>query len=317
MQWTPVSFLLALIAGLLVAGLVAWVRQARLEVLVPRLFPHSFLSDRGHLAELTVFNRGFKTEETIELSLTPSLTYEIVGASTQDITLSKNKVSIQRIGPGDEVSMLLLVEGGGFSTNDITNCLSKESKGRIVTKLADVTPTGPQRVALVVSLVIVLVGSYFAFDVLTSPASRESLAGVATTSRRPNVDVKGWTIDAIYANEPLFKNLSDGDIQISIGRLDRKGDIATVPIIFINKTSKIVMFSIDMKTSASRGKIPSYDQSIHDMWLSPGRMSEKSIKVIVPAKTTDPSEKIIVIGGFLKSTDGSTLKLDRLHQVLD
>src|SRR5258708_36432779 len=105
MQWTPLSVLVALVTTLIAAGLVAWIRQARLEVVVPRLFSHSQLSERGNLAEVTVFNRGWKTEEVIELSLTSSLKYEMVGASNQDISLAKNKVSIPRSGPGGEVSV--------------------------------------------------------------------------------------------------------------------------------------------------------------------------------------------------------------------
>jgi hypothetical protein len=72
-----------------------------------------------------------------------------------------------------------------------------------------------------------------------------------------------------------------------------------------------------MATIASQGKIPSHERSISDIWLAPGRMSEKSIKVAIPARTTDPSEKLIVMSAFLSSPDGSTLKLDRMYQALE
>jgi hypothetical protein len=318
MQWTPLSALFTLVASLVVAGLVAWVRQARLEVLLPRLFAHSLLSVRGHLAELTVFNRGWKTEETVELALSSSLKYEIVGTSTEDVSLTNNKVSIQRIGPGDEVSLLLLVEGGDFSTSSITNCLSKESKGRVVTKLSDITPTGPQRVGIVAGLVILLVLAYFMFDLVTSRPSdfKVPSAGAPETARQTQ-QVKDWNIANAYRNEPLFKYFSDGQIQIAISRLERRGDITSVHLRLVNNTSTFVEFTVRMTTAAGRGKIALSEQSLSELWLAPSRMSEKTIKVVIPATTSDPSDKLIIMSAFLSSPVGSTLKLDRVYQAFD
>ncbi len=137
MNVTPLSFVLTVLGGLLLAGLLGWIRKPRLVILVPRLFSYSHLTDRGQLAEITIFNRGFKTEESIKLSLGPSLQYNIVGSSSQDVLLVKNKLIISRIGPGDDVTTLLLVEGGAFTAGEISNCLSKESKGRVVRSPTD------------------------------------------------------------------------------------------------------------------------------------------------------------------------------------
>ena len=47
MNIQPLSIFLTVIGGLLVAGLLGWVRRPRLVVFVPRLFSHSRISDKG------------------------------------------------------------------------------------------------------------------------------------------------------------------------------------------------------------------------------------------------------------------------------
>lgn len=153
MNVTLLNIILTLMGGLALAGVLGWIKKPRLIVVVPKLFTYSHLSERGQLAEITIFNRGFKTEEAVELSLNPSLQYNIVGSNSQDISLSKNKLTISRVGPGDEVTTILLVEGGVFAKGDISNCLSKETKGEIVSSLEQVPETAQQRIKSTISLI--------------------------------------------------------------------------------------------------------------------------------------------------------------------
>ena len=69
MNFQPLSILLTIIGGLILAGLLGWIRRPRLVVFVPRLFSHSRISDKGQIVEISIMNRGFKTEEAVELSL--------------------------------------------------------------------------------------------------------------------------------------------------------------------------------------------------------------------------------------------------------
>ena len=98
MTFNPLTLVLTILGGLIVAGILGWIRKPRLCVLVPRMFSYSQLTDKGQLVELTIFNRGFKTEESIEVTLNPSLKYEMLGASSQDATLVKNKLVISLTG---------------------------------------------------------------------------------------------------------------------------------------------------------------------------------------------------------------------------
>ena len=150
------------IGGLIVASLLGWIRKSRLIVLMPRSFSHSQLTERGQLVELSIFNRGLKTEESIELILSHMLKYELVGSNHQDARVLTNKVMIPRIGPSDEVTVLLMVEHGTFRKDDIVQCLSKETKGKVVSKLDEVGFTGSQRI-FIVALVVVGVGLIYGF----------------------------------------------------------------------------------------------------------------------------------------------------------
>ena len=83
-QFNPIALAATVVGGLLVAALLGWIRKPRLIVLVPRSFSYSQLTDRGQLVEISIFNRGFKTEETVELTLNHGLRYELLGSNSQD-----------------------------------------------------------------------------------------------------------------------------------------------------------------------------------------------------------------------------------------
>src|SRR5215204_6416118 len=167
-QFSPIALAATVVGGLLVAALLGWIRKPRLIVLVPRSFSYSQITDRGQLVEISMFNRGFKTEENVEMTLNHALRYELLGSNSQDSKVAGNKVVVPRIGPSDEVTVLLLVEGGEFKKDDIVQCLSKENKGQLASKLDEVTPTGPQRISIVgmfVAVPALLYGLTFLLDV--------------------------------------------------------------------------------------------------------------------------------------------------------
>ncbi len=312
MNASPLNIIFTLLGGLLLAGLLGWLRKPRLVVLVPRLFSYSHLTDSGQLAEITLFNRGFKTEENVELSLSPSMQYNIVGTSSEDVTLAKNKLVIPRIGPGDEISALLLIEGGTFSKEAISNCLSKESKGRIVAKLDEVPPTGPQRIgllALFIAAPLFLYSLPYIFDFFTKnkPSSQ---------STKATVDINGWMVPKFYeSTSGLYADFKDGRLQISIGQVVKKRDVATVQIIVQNRTSAALIYSFSMTTTGSEGRIPSYERRTAEVLVPPGATSEKGVNVIVPAQAANPTDKMVFIDGHIKTPVGDSLSVTRTYVV--
>lgn len=234
--------------GLLIAGILGWIRKPRLIVHIPRLLSHSWLSEKGKLVELSIFNRGFKTEESIEIVLNKSLSYNLIGSNNQDAEILNNKVKIPRIGSSDETTIIFLIEGGEFSPKDVTSCLSKETKGRIVEKFEEIPVTWQIRVTGIIVIFFVIAIAYGAYFLYTDSITLEKRANTdagkieqsiaqSTSAIKENLDaiqstltkssatdsVNGWTIPDYYktTSDPLYQALKSSKIQINV-----QGDVS-------------------------------------------------------------------------------------------
>lgn len=315
MPFNPLALALTVIGGLVVAGLLGWIRRPRLVVLVPRMFSYSQITDRGQLVEISVFNRSFKTEESIDVTLNHTLSYEMLGSNSQDAAVRGNKIQISRIGPSDEVTVLLLVEKGTFKRDDITQCLSKETKGQTVSKLEEVPPTGPQRVGLVAALVGVPMLMYAATFGIDYLLERNKTPAAVNTSSAQEVELNGWKIGNHYArvSSKLFTNFSDRKIAASVGAMSKKGDIVTVPVKLQNNTDQILKIDVSMTTASSSKRFKSYELSTGEIVLFPGKADERSVKVVVPESGNDPNEKLVFVEAFVRNTEGDSLILRSVH----
>ena len=319
MNVQPITIIFTIVGGLIVAGIAAWIRKPRLFLLVPRMFSYSQITDKGHLVEITVFNRGFKTEEAIEITLNPKLSYEILGTNNQDVSLERNKLKIPRIGPSDEVTSLLIVENGVFKKDDITQCLSKETKAVVVSKLEEVSLTGPQRIVSLITIVgfaLLTYTVFFGLDFLTTKVSENIFQEDHKTVREESksVEFQGWKIANAYAtiNSALFNNFAVGKIRADLKIVERKKDTVTMAVVLENRTGEMVeASSIEMSTAKSSGHIPNYELRVFDVMLFPQKIEEKQIKILIPEKSNEILEKTVFVEMLLQDTDGDTLKLKR------
>lgn len=319
MTVSPITLVFTLLGGLLLAGILGWVRRARLIVLVPRLFSHSNLTSRGQLAEITVFNRGFKTEEAIELILNQLLQYEVVGSNSPDTSLSKAKLIIPRVGPGDEITTLLLVEGGAFSKADIISCLSKETKGIVVAKLEEVAPTGPQRIGLVSFFVVVPLALYamtFVFDYVykTETPSTKTTAEGKPVEEKSAVEIQGWMVPNIYksASGELYKYFTDQKVRVSMLRPIQKRDAVSVSVIVENLTSSPITYTLSINAAGSQERVPFEERRRSDVFLLPQAKSEARLTAIIPADNKNRDGNTLYVECFLENTLGDSLKISRL-----
>lgn len=320
----------------MLAGLTAWIRRQRLVAYVPRLFSYSVLTDKnGQLAELSVMNRGFKTEEAVEVTISPALKCDIVGSTNNDVVLKDNKLSIPRIGAGDDVTIILLVEGGVFNIAEITGCLSKESRGLVVGRFDQIPMTGPQRVGIVGVFVVVpaiLILAYFgvtgyfekkiekvgeqAAEKATATATASATAN-AIAATGVNVVIREWNIRRydVVAAGPIFDAYKSGKINLGVRLVTREGDVVGVEVSFFNSSDLALNAGISMDTQLSGDRIPSYARSLRDIFVAPGGVAAKSINVIVPEKSPRALDKNVYIEVHLRSADGDTLGLYRTFVV--
>lgn len=300
----PLSLLLTIIGGLTVAALLGWIRKPRLVALVPRTFSYSHITDKGQLVEISIFNRGFKTEEAVDVTLNPAYSYEMLGSNSQDASTEKNKVKISRIGPSDEVTALIIVEGGVFKNDDIVQILSKETKGKTVSKLEEVPPTGPQRIGLISFFVVVPAVLYAGYLSLNF-AIKNFEPSSALLAKKERVVINGWNVPSyISTTSPkMLEDFESSKISATIGSPSAKGDTVTLPVSVSNSTSRIIKFSLAMTTVASENKIPSYNRHLSDVIVIPGKAEERKINVIIPSKSDIESERTIFIELSLKSME--------------
>jgi len=308
MQFNPISIILTLVGGLLLAALLGWIRRPRLTVFVPRTFSYNQLSDKGHLVEVTVFNRGFKTEENIDVTLNPSLKYELLGANSPDASVDKNRLKMTRIAPSDEITMLLVVENGVFKPDDITQTVSKETKGVTVAKLEDVPPTAMQRVFLVGVFIVLPAICYLGYVAINNAFTSPKSTAVAAEITKEN----GWTIPSFYKKDDnsLYKSLESGKLSVELGALSAKGDIVSVPFQLRNDSGAVYTATLEAITSTTDKRTPRYEQLVSDVIVFPGNKIEKNINVTIPVKATG-NERTIFTTVFLQNANGETLKLNR------
>jgi hypothetical protein len=310
MAFNPISLVLTLVGGLLLAALLGWIRRPRLTVFVPRTFSYNQLSEKGHLVEVTVFNRGFKTEENIDVTLNPALKYELLGANSPDATVEKNRLKMTRIAPSDEITMLLIVENGVFKPDDITQTVSKETKGHTVAKLEEVPPTASQRVVLVAVFLVFPALCYLGYAAINGAFATSAPPAVAAAAEAEKTG--GWTVPSVYKRDEnkLYAALVAKKISFDIQKLNAKGDVVTVPFKVTNNSDIIITVNLEAITSTNDKRIPSYEQRVHDVIVFPGNSVEKNINGIIPIKSTS-NERTIFATVFVQDGDGETMQLKR------
>ena len=302
----PLSLLLTIIGGLTVAALLGWIRKPRLVALVPRTFSYSHITDKGQLVEISIFNRGFKTEESVDVTLNPAYFYEMLGSNSQDASTDKNRIKISRIGPSDEVTALIIVEGGVFKKDDIVQILSKETKGSTVSKLEEVPPTGPQRIGLIAFFVVVPVALYVGYLSLDYVVKNFEPPSALVAKDKKTV-VNGWSVPSfnLTTSPKMFEAFEAGKISAPIGVPLAKGETVTLPVSVSNSTDKIIKYTLSMTTVASENKIPSYNRRISDVIVLPGKTEERKISVAIPAKAENIAERTIFIEISFESMEGN------------
>lgn len=314
---SPLTILYTILGGLALLAIGGWVKRNRLALLVPRLFTYSHISGVGQLAEIAVFNRGFKTEEAIEVNLNPQLRYELVGSTTQDVKIEPGKLSISRIGSGADVTVILLVEKGAFSKNDIVSCISKETTGKVYDSVELVPPTGNQRLALVFMFVVIPAILVLAFASVTNIVDR-IISGKPSESTQETTTAIGetaaWTTMDAYktASAGMYRDFTAGKLTPQIGQIKYKGDIATVPIKLVNETDVPMEMTIQMNSVDPEDRIPSYQRLLPNVVVAPRKAVTKEIRVVIPADATTDIERTVYIECFIESlADGETIKINR------
>ncbi|WP_139427898.1 hypothetical protein [Aeromonas sobria] len=312
----PLSILLTIIGGLIVAALLGWIRKPRLVTLMPRTFSYSHITDKGQLVEISVFNRGLKTEENIDVTLNHSYSYELLGANSQDVLIDKNRIKISRIGPSDEITTLIIVEGGIFKTDDIFQTLSKETKGNTVSKLEEVSPTGPQRIILVALFLVLPIFLYVGYismnkfiGSISAPLVKKEVTSAIIESEIKK-SIQGWNVPRhnVSTAPKLFSDFESKKISAEIGTPSINGNVISLPVLVSNKTDGIIKYDLSMTTIASEKKIMTYDRKVSDVIVIPSGTEKRKIDVIIDDSLGEAGRTVFIELWIESMRDGESLQ---------
>lgn len=231
-----------LIIGLSVTTLGALLvyafRVRQLYVVIPRLFSVSLLTTNGKVAEVRTYNKGRSTEEDVLITLDPSLKYEIVASSDSTCALESSAVKIPRIPPGDDFSVLLLVEGGDFSRERLSTISSKTTKGKLLNGIENVPPNAGNALLAVVAFLALMAapvaGIHYYYE--WQKASADELKA-GRLARLDYLSKEGWSNLDRYSDSTFRDRYADGEFPIHQTKIARKGDIVEIQFRVVNKSA--------------------------------------------------------------------------------
>lgn len=254
----------ALLATVLGALLLYVFRLRQLYVLIPRLFSVSQLTSTGKIVELRVYNKSRGTEEDITVSLEPSRTYEIVASTDATASLNGAVIHVPRIPPGDDYSLLLLVENGDLTKDHISTVSSKTTKGKVLSKLEEVPPNAGNVLLAIFAVVLIAGGPVAAIK------QYDQWRLAHTLDELDYLKKSGWSNYERYADSDLVGSYGKGEFPIYQMDVRRVGDAVIVPFKVVNNTAG------EMEISATPERL--YGESDPEPWR----------RTIVESKAVEP-----------------------------
>jgi hypothetical protein len=273
---------LALIAGLVVAGLVALLNKRRLYVVIPRLFPHQELSSEGQLVEATVLNRGLYMEEDVRIELSPSCTYELIASTGGDITLGGRRITISRLPGNREETVVFLAEGSSFTKEDVANVSSRKAKGTTVDSL-DVIPPATKQLGVLAAFTAGLFAFLFFGLPWAETAVKTRKLFQGDRDYRAYVQAEGWQTDEEFFSSGMARYYKDEAFPIRIEPATRTGsDAISITIVVENRTEDPFEASGEVHSPAGTGELGYWDTRFLDLFVMPGKSMPRTMSAYLP-----------------------------------
>lgn len=266
----------AIIAAAILASVSTFWRRRRLCA-VARYFSYSTLSDSGKTVEITILNRGVRSEEDVELQLDRARQYNLLASSNSGLAIDENLLRVKRIPGRSSVEAIILVERGDFDNKRIQSLTSKEAKGKIYQKLED-APQSPEMYFVLMFFLLLIFAApiYVGYYAITSGGHPELLLDMISgeTAHRTHIlEEGGWHGATGFADSLLGHQYGLGEFPVIIKYGGRKADLVKYEITLDNKTNEWLTVYARLSTAAQRNLC---DNNADDI------LSD----IVVPAKTT-------------------------------
>jgi len=220
-------------------------RVRQLYVVLPRLFSVSPLTNNGKMVEIRVINKSRVPEEDISIALAPGRCYEIIASTDASPNLKDNAISIPRIPPGEDFSVLLMIEGADFSKNEISTISSKMAKGKILDDLEKVPPNSGNFILGIFSILLVMGIMLFSIDYYNDwSKEKEEMEKSERLASLSFLKENGWASLERYSESSYRQNYKTGEFPIFQEGITRKGNVVFLKFRVINKAAAELSLSI-------------------------------------------------------------------------
>ncbi|GAB3531794.1 hypothetical protein [Photobacterium alginatilyticum] len=297
----------SVIAALIVAGIMAYINRRALFVIVPRSFSYSDLS-AGQIVELTIINKGNKSEENVEVQLQSKLRYTLIASTLPSLDLSQDcMISLHRLPKGEDVSVILSVEEGEFSQDCVLSVSSKETKGKVKNNIEESQQTSSLEVAFFLVLIFVGMpvfgyfgGNLFVQDILPRLSS-STKAEVETVARLEN---QGWEkINKFVKAVGSDMNASEWPITISFPK--RNGDLLSFTVNIKNRLPERAQYNVSLTSTYDQNKYILSHSILPNLrgeyLLLPNQDTSEKLEIYLPYEA---KKKIVVFEFFVKDLNG-------------
>jgi|GEM_PF-3746041 len=297
----------SIIAGLTVAAILAYLNRRQLFVIVPRMFSYSEVSS-GQIIELTILNRGRKTEEDVEVQLSPKLTYTMIATTLPSLELTEQGfIKLRRLAKGEDVSIVLSVEGGDFSQESVLSVTSKETKGEVKNRIEESqeVPAAAAAGAMAFIFLIMPLAGYFFGNVFVKeiwpeihPKTQVEREAVKKLEKAGWEDVDGYL---------KAMDLDGEDLKwpIDISFPSRSGDLLKFKVKIRNRLKNRADYHVSLSGVHDPGeffaKHGRWPNSIETGILVPsGSSATRTLEAYVPYSST---EKLVIFDIGVKTID--------------
>jgi hypothetical protein len=236
------------------------------------------------MVEVRVINKSRVTEEDVSVALAPGRRYEIVASTDSSPVLSHEAIKIPRIPPGDDFSVLLMVEGGEFTKNEISTVSSKMTMGKVLDGLEQVPPNAGNFL-LGITAILLVAGTPIAGLEYYDTWKKEGEAKVRS-ERLAALDFlkeKGWSSLERYSDSIYRDNYKSSEFPIFQKAVSRRGNVVSVTFGVINKAAAVLSLGVmaDWPYKDNDPK-PWENSNKYSHLVEPGGVYELTVKMYWP-----------------------------------
>lgn len=265
-----VKFGVGIAAALFGAAILYAFRMRQLYLLIPRMFSHCALFDKGKLVEIKVFNRGNNMEEGVEIVIPPELKCELLASELPGIELQKNTIKINRLAQKSEASILLLIEGEIAENNFCPSLTSKLAKGKQFKKQDEIPPNAGSAILLIglalafFSMMFYAPNKYFEYKKTEEERERKEIL-----AQYSYLDEMGWKGIDKYIESGLSKAYSEFEFPLVANSAKLEGKVLSMSFTATNKTAAILKVTAYFQPTEKTESFSFSKESVFDLEVKP------------------------------------------------